>query len=137
MLAAALSPARWVEPSAKQGPPVPRQLPQIYVAMRVCKPRFFRPRSEAVQAVQWRPGRRPAGVILERPPGPGTAALLPWPAHALLGTQWGRVTVFAGDWIVTGPTGQRQVVPNKYFGQHYLALKGRRNVFVPRATRAE
>lgn len=102
--------------------------------MRIAKPRLFRPLSETVRAEQWQPGRRPAGIVLERPSSAGNAALLPLPAHALLSTLPGRVTVFAGDWVVTEPSGRRHVVPNQSFAQRYAALESQPDVFVPQAT---
>ena len=92
---------------------------------------------ETVWAVQWQPGQHPAGIVMELPASLGAPALLPFPAHAVLRTQLGHATVFAGDWIVTEPSGWRHVVPNEYAEQHYAALEGRKNVFGLRATRKE
>ena len=102
--------------------------------MRIAKPHLFPPRPKTGRAEQWQPGRRPAGIVLERPSSAGNAALLPLPAHALLSTLPGRVTVFAGDWVVTEPPGRRHVVPNQSIAQRYTALENQPDVFVPRAT---
>ena len=101
---------------------------------------FFMPRAiqkvpdvpEAVHAVQWQPGRPLAGILVERPPRNGEPGLLPVPAHAVLTTRHGRFTVFAGDWVITAATGHLQVMSNQSFAQHYVALKGQQELFLPR-----
>ena len=105
--------------------------------MRTSKPRFFNQLPETVEAVQWQPGRHPAGIVMELPPSPGTATLLPLPAHAILHTQLGRFTVFADDWIVTEPTGDRYVMSNERFARHYVAVEGQEGLFVPQEIHAE
>ena len=86
--------------------------------MPVYKSRFLCQLPETVMAVQWQPGQRSAGIIMEKHSSLVKAILLPLPAHAVLITQLGSFTVFAGDWIVAESTGYRQVVSNECFGQH-------------------
>lgn len=99
--------------------------------------RLIRHLPETVRAVQWQPGRRLAGIVLESPARPGVAALLPLPAYAVLRTSLGSFTVFAGDWIVTEPTGYRQVVSNERFERRYVAVEGQCGLFVSQEIRAE
>jgi len=87
---------------------------------------------ELVEAVQWLPGRRMASIVCERAAYAGGGALLPAPAHAVLATQWGRLTVFAGDWIITEATGKKHVFADRYFQRRYAALDGQHGVFEQR-----
>ena len=105
--------------------------------VRPPKPRYIRTPPETVRAVQWRPGRRPAGIVMEVPASPGAPALLPFPVHAVLRTLQGNFTVFAGDWIVTEPSGHRHIVPDRSFELCYVALKGQQEIFAPRDTHNE
>lgn len=87
---------------------------------------------ELVEAVQWLPGRRVASILYEKGAYAGGGGLLPVPAHAVLATHEGKLTVFAGDWIITKATGKKYVFADRYFQQHYAALDGRDGVFIQR-----
>ena len=82
-------------------------------------PFFTRQPTGQVEAIQWFPGRRIAAITLENPGHPGGGDLLPSPPYAYLTTRRGRLTVFAGDWVVTEPTGEQHVCPNQLFRQTY------------------
>lgn len=75
---------------------------------------------------QWFPGRRLAGLGAETAARPAHPGLLPSPPHAHLLTPRGRLTVFAGDWVVTEATGHRHVCPDEPFRRRYapVAAKG-------------
>ena len=83
--------------------------------MRVYKPRFLCQLPKIVLAVQWQPGQRSAGIVMEKHSSPGKVTLLPLSAHAVPVTQLESFTVFASDWIVAESTGYRQVASNECF----------------------
>ena len=82
-------------------------------------PLFTRFAQDLVEAAQWWPGRRIAGVGGEAAGQPGTSGLLPSPPHAYLSTPRGRLTVFAGDWVVTEAGGEQHICPDDVFRQRY------------------
>lgn len=90
-----------------------------------------------VRAEQWQLGRPLAGILAESPARPGMAALLPLPAYAVLRIRLVNYTVFAGDWIVTEPTGYRHVVANELFARRYVALEGQKDLFALQEIRDE
>lgn len=105
--------------------------------MRIYKPRYFRQLPDIVRAVQWQPGQRAAGIVLERPARVGQTGLLPVPAHAVLHTLFGSVAVFAGDWIITEPAEYRHVVSQAHFEQRYLAVEGQHGLFFVQQSHSE
>ena len=92
--------------------------------------RVVRQLPHTVRATQWQPGRQLTGIVVENPARPGVAALLPLPAYAIFRTPLGSYTVFAGDWIVTEPTGRRHVVSNEQFARRYVAVEGEDDLFI-------
>ena len=80
---------------------------------------FIRSGLDMVEATQWLPGREVAGVAGEAAGQPGGGGLLPSPPHAYLATPRGRLTVFAGDWVVTEPTGEQHLYPDALFQERY------------------
>ncbi|WP_210521346.1 hypothetical protein [Hymenobacter terricola] len=87
-------------------------------------PLFTRQPAEIVEATQWLPGLRIAGLSGEESGHPGGGGLLPSPPHAYLATRHGRFTVFAGDWVITEPTGEMYVCRDDLFHRHYIPLEG-------------
>lgn len=68
-----------------------------------------------IEAHRWFPGQRVAGVADDAPGIAGSSSLLPVPPHAYLTTRKGRLTVFAGDWVITEPTGDRHICQDRLF----------------------
>ena len=104
--------------------------------MCVCKPRFLCQLPETVLAMEWQPGQRSTGIVMEKHLSSGRATLLPLPTHAVPVTQLGSFTVFTDDWIVTESMAYRQVVPNECFEQRYVT-EGYFSLFALQETRDE
>lgn len=83
---------------------------------------FTRLPADTVEALQWFPGRPIAGVSDEWPGQPGGGGLLPSPPHAYFSTRRGRLTVFAGDWIITESTGEMHLCDDSLFRIRYAAV---------------
>ncbi|GAB3844985.1 hypothetical protein GCM10028822_02850 [Hymenobacter terrigena] len=81
-----------------------------------------------IEAHQWFPGQQVAGVVDEAPGFAGTGSLLPVPPHAYLTSRKGRLTVFAGDWIITEPGGDQHICQDRLFKISYSPAE---NEFVP------
>lgn len=81
-----------------------------------------------IEAHQWFPGQQVAGVADEAPGFAGNGSLLPVPPHAYLISRRGRLTVFAGDWVVTEPTGDPHICQDRLFQMSYTLVE---NDFVP------
>ena len=79
--------------------------------------------AEPIEAVQWFPGLLVAGVSHESAGYPGSPSLLPVPPHAYLTTDKERLTVFAGDWIITEPTGRRHICHHELFQRSYAPFE--------------
>lgn len=72
-----------------------------------------------IEAHQWFPGQQVAGVADEVPGFAGNASLLPVPPHAYLTNRKGRLTVFAGDWVITEPAGDQHICQDRLFQMAY------------------
>ncbi len=88
-------------------------------------PTFVRQRSHdtRVVAVQWFPGQQLPGIADEAASHPGSSSLLPMPPHAFMHTPKGRLTVFAGDWVITEPDGTRHTCYDQLFRQTYVQVE--------------
>ena len=95
---------------------------RLFTSPLVPMPRFVRQAASPIEAFQWFPGQRIAGLADEVPGQLGGGALLPIPPHAFLTTRRGRFTVFGGDWVITEPTGEQHVCPDHLFQQNYLPM---------------
>lgn len=71
---------------------------------------LYRRVSHLVEATQWHPGEVVEGVIV---PAPGDGD-----PHVL--TLRGAIRVEPGDWIVTGPNGDRYPLPSDVFVESYV-----------------
>ncbi|WP_201978698.1 hypothetical protein [Hymenobacter rubidus] len=78
---------------------------------------------QVVEAVQWFPGLAIAGVSDEAPGHPGGGWLLAMPPHAFLTSGRSRITLFAGDWVVTENSGRQHVCQDVLFRQQYQLLE--------------
>lgn len=72
-----------------------------------------------IEAHQWFPGQQVAGVVDEVPAFAGSESLLPMSPHAYLINRKGRLTVFAGDWVITEPTGDQHICQDRLFQMSY------------------
>lgn len=86
-------------------------------------PHFIRPLLSpilaVVEAVQWFPGAAVAGVADESFGHAGGASLLAVPPHAFLTNGRQRLTVFAGDWVITEGSGRQHICQDDLFTQNY------------------
>lgn len=98
-------------------------------------PYFIRqlPNARPVAAAQWFPGQELPGVSAESAGHPGGGGLLPVPPHAHMHTRKGILTVFAGDWVVTEPEGERHVCQPRLFEQNYALVPVEAKTAPPRA----
>lgn len=85
-------------------------------------PFFTRHLPDTVEATQWFPGQCISGITNEQPGHPGGGGLLPAPPHAHLTTRKGQLTVFAGDWVVTEPTGDKSICQDYQFKRSYVPV---------------
>lgn len=88
-------------------------------------PYFVRhtPGAEPVEAMQWFLGQELPGISSESAGHPGGNGLLPVPPHAHVHTRRGTLTVFAGDWVITEPSGELHVCQHALFVQNYAPVK--------------
>ena len=73
-----------------------------------------------IEAQQWFPGQQVTGVADEAPGFAGNRSLLPVPPHAYVTNRKGRLTVFAGDWVITEPSGDQHICQDRLFQISYM-----------------
>ncbi|WP_216689229.1 hypothetical protein [Hymenobacter siberiensis] len=78
-----------------------------------------------IEARQWFPGLQVAGVADEVPAFAGNDSLLPMSPHAYLTSRKGRITVFAGDWVITEPTGDQHICQDRLFRMSYTLAENK------------
>ena len=78
----------------------------------------YRKKPVVIEAVQWFPGSNLDDVV-EKPDrvDPATRKLVP--AHGLIKTLEGWMTVSSGDWVITGVAGEKYPCKDEIFQQTY------------------
>ena len=99
-----------------------------FVAQYLTMPFFTRLSTDTylIEAHQWFPGQQVVGVADEVPGFAGNDSLLPMSPHAYLTNRKGRLAVFAGDWVITEPTGDQHICQDRLFQMGYTPAE---NVF--------